>query len=501
MPSIFDLIGNNRSIYLFDTVNQFSAQSIIKDLMKMNQESDEPISMFINSGGGSVVHMFAILDVMNAIKSPVNTFVLGQAASAASLIAANGDERFISPNSEMMIHEAACTMVFDTRDKDSFKALEEIEALNERVNMLYSQVTNKSQEEIKALLSAKEDITLNAKESIAFGLVDEIMTEDQLSKIKLSESIKLSEAFSLEDGENELKRVHLLKVCELKDRGISITKEMLKGAKANFDANIRGIDIALDCNTHDNDEGEKPAAAWLKSLDLSEDGEHLRGMVSLTDTGKKLTKGKEFKYLSVELSPLYEDENGKMHSNVLLGGTFTNRPAVKGLDPIKLSETKNKIDMELTKEEISSIESVKTEMNLEIKDIHSTMLSMKQENATLSSEKAELTANLVKLEAEATESKNALLKLSQEKIDAEKLSAVESLIEKGIIINAQKDKVLNLFSSQSAINEFYKDVPASVTVEPKGADMEDVTFDSKLIELSKQTGQSIEDLKKYGKKQ
>jgi len=504
MPSIFDFIGSSRSIYLFDTVNPYSTESIIKDLLRMNQEGDEPISMFINSPGGRVVDMFALIDVMNAIDAPINTFVLGQAASAASLIAANGDKRLISTNSSMMIHEAATKMVFDTRDTDSFKVLEEVKVLNDKVNGLYSKATGKSEEEIKELLSKKDDIKLTAQEAIAFGLVDEIMTQDQLNQIKLSEQFKtkrLSEAFHLEDSDNELKRVHLLKVCDLKNKGVVITESMLKGAKDNFDANTRGIDISIDY-THDNDTGEKPAAAWLKTLELSEDKQDLYGMAKFTPKGEEMAKSKEYKYFSIDLSPLYEDEDGKMHSNVLMGGTLTNRPAVKGLDPIKLSENinNNKIEMELTTEEITSIESVKSEMKIDIKDIHASMTALTTSNATLEAEKVELAANYSKLELEAKEAKDSLIKMAKDKIDADKLSAVESLIEKGIIVNSQKEKNLSQFSTKSDIEEFYKDVPALISVEPKGVDMKDVTIDDELKEVARQSGLSLEDVKKYGKK-
>lgn len=502
MPSIFDFVGNNRSIYLFDTIYCWSTESLVKDLLRMNDESKEdPINIFINSPGGVVTDTLGIIDVMNAIQAPINTVILGTAYSAASLIAACGDKRFISPNSEMMIHEAAMQGFgyIDTRDEKFTNNLKRVEELNERINAIYAKKTGQSFEEITKIMSSKDDVFMTAEESIKFGLVDEIMTDEQLSKIKLSETIKLSEAFDLEESENELKRVHLLKVCELKDKGVEITESMLEGAKNNFDSNVRGIDISIDY-THENDNGENPAAAWIKSVELSEDKQDLYGMVEFTPKGQEMAKSKEYKYFSVELSPLYQNEDGKMYSNVLLGGTFTNRPAVKGLDPIKLSETNNnKIDMELTKEEMTSIDSIKSEMQVEIKDFYSSFAEMKKTNENLMSEKAELESNQAKLQTEATEATAALAKITQETIKTEKLSAVDGLIEKGIIINAQKEKVLNQFSSKDEILEFYKDVPASVTVEAKGSDLEDPKpEDSKLQELAKQTGQSVEDLIKYG---
>jgi hypothetical protein len=191
-----------------------------------------------------------------------------------------------------------------------------------------------------------------------------------------------------------------------------------------------------------------------------------------------------------------------MHSNVLLGGTFTNRPAVKGLDPIKLSENnnQNEIEMKLNQEEISSIEALKSE-NIEIKDFYKSFAEMKSQNLALVASNAELNQEKTKLETKAAEAMATLAKIEADKITAEKIAAVESLIQKGTIANSQKEKVLNKFSSKSEIEDFYSGVPASIKVRATGSDIEDINSvvnDAKLAELSKQTGQSIEDIKKYG---
>ena len=503
MP-IFGLIDSKRSIYLFDPIFPWTTESLIRDLLEMNSQSQEPINIFINSPGGYVTDALGIVDVMKAIKSPINTIVLGRAASAASLIATCGGKRYISANSEVMIHEAAMQGFgyIDTRDEKFAKALKRLDEMNARVNNIYAKQTGKSFEEISKVMGTKDDIFMTAEQAIAFGLADTILTEEELAKIKLSESfknIKLSEQFEVEQSETELKRVHLLKTCSLKDRGVEITTATLESLKKNFEGNVRGQDISIDY-THDNDSGEKPAGAWIKSLEI--EGDNLFAMVELTPVAEEMIKNKEYKYLSVEIDPLYCDNEGKMYSNVLLGGTFTNRPAVKGLDPIKLSENnnQNEIEMKLNPEEISSIEALKSE-NIEIKDFYKSFAEMKSQNAALVASNAELNQEKTKSETKAAEVMATLAKIEADKITAEKIAAVESLIQKGTIANSQKEKVLNKFSSKSEIEDFYSGVPASIKVRATGSDTEDsssVVNDAKLAELSKQTGQSVEDLKKYG---
>jgi ATP-dependent Clp protease protease subunit len=504
MP-IFGLIDSKRSIYLFDPIFPWTAENLIRDLLEMNSESQEPINIFINSPGGYVTDALGIVDVMKAIKSPINTIVLGRAASAASLIATCGGKRYISANSEVMIHEAAMQGFgyIDTRDEKFAKALKRLDAMNTRVNTIYAKQTGKTLDQINKVMGTKDDIFMTAEEAISFGLVDAILTEDELAKIKLSESfknIKLSEQFEVEQSETELKKLHLLKTCSLKDRGVEITTATLESLKKNFEGNVRGQDISIDY-THDNDSGEKPAGAWIKSLEI--EGDNLFAMVELTPVAQEMIKNKEYKYLSVEIDPLYCDNDGKMHSNVLLGGTFTNRPAVKGLDPIKLSENnnQNRIEMKLLQEEINSIEAVKA-AGIDIKDFHKSFVEVKAENQVLLSVKAELESKAVELEAKANDAIAALAQIELQKVEAEKISAVDALVEKGIIANSQKEKVLTKFSSKSEIEDFYKDVPASVKVRATGSDIEDgdgkTLQESKLKELSAQTGQSVEDLLKYG---
>lgn len=504
MPSIFDLINSNRSIFLFQDIHSHTAEFLIRDLLRMNQEdSKEDINLFLNSDGGVIIDTFGIIDVMKAISAPINTIVLGMAGSAASLISAHGNKRFISPNSEMMIHEAATFVIGSTRDRDVSDTLDRTDKINQKINALYAQVTGKSIEEIAKILGSKDDTFLSAKESIKFGLADEILTSEQLNKIKLSEQfkpIKLSEPFSLDKEEKgDLKTVHLLKAVHIDKYGVEITNDTLKSLKANFDNNVRGQEISIDY-THKNDDGENPAAAWIKELSLSDDNLNLFAKVEYTPTAEKMIKDKEYKYLSVDIDQVWWNEEGKMFNNVLCGATFTNRPIVKGLNSMKLSENINnnkKIDMELNKAEVVSIEGLKKE-GIKIEAFHTSYIEMKKQKDAFETENKKLVAGKEELETVAKTAKDTLIKMEKEQADSEKSVVVDSLVSKGIILNSHKDKVLQQFSSKSDIEEFYKGTPAIVSVKPQGNDMEDPDPDSdmkmKAKDLAKQTKQDEADI-------
>jgi hypothetical protein len=111
-----------------------------------------------------------------------------------------------------------------------------------------------------------------------------------------------------------------------------ITPLVLAEMKYNFEKNVRGIDIALDF-FHESD---KVAAGWLKTLELRENGTELWAInVDWTPRARKMLAEKELRYFSPDFSFQWTDpENGKVFQNVLFGGGLTNRPFVKGMEPI-----------------------------------------------------------------------------------------------------------------------------------------------------------------------
>lgn len=119
-------------------------------------------------------------------------------------------------------------------------------------------------------------------------------------------------------------------------RKFSITPKVIKDVETNFKQKTRVSDIPIDYK-HDNDD---IAAAWIKSVAAEQDGTELWGEVDWTPNGERVVSEKEFRYFSPEFHPNYQDnEAGKRHGATLLGGGLTNRPIIKGMEPVvQLSE-------------------------------------------------------------------------------------------------------------------------------------------------------------------
>ena len=91
-------------------VDDASADDIIAQLIVLeSQDPDRDILMYINSPGGSFTAMTAIYDTMQYVRPDVQTFVIGQAASAAAVLLGAGAQgkRFALPNARILIHQPA----------------------------------------------------------------------------------------------------------------------------------------------------------------------------------------------------------------------------------------------------------------------------------------------------------------------------------------------------------------------------------------------------------
>lgn len=114
---------------------------------------------------------------------------------------------------------------------------------------------------------------------------------------------------------------------------IDITVERVKNFMESVKKKIRGIDPSV--NYHHEGDGE--AAGWVKDADSRSDGLWL--FVEFTTTAVQKIKEKAFKYFSSEIYDEWEDAQGNKHKDVLFGGALTNRPFMKNLVPLNLSET------------------------------------------------------------------------------------------------------------------------------------------------------------------
>ena len=166
----------DRTVFLEGEITQESANCFIKQLLILAKESEEPINIYINSGGGSVNAGLLIYDVMQSITSPVNVYVTGIAASMAALLACGGQKgrRYILPHSQCMIHEPLITGGVGGSTSAIRNISDSLLKTRALTNGIIAKHTGKSEEEVEKACSY--DHYLDAAEAVEFGLVDEIVT-------------------------------------------------------------------------------------------------------------------------------------------------------------------------------------------------------------------------------------------------------------------------------------------------------------------------------------
>jgi len=171
---IYSRLLRERVIFLVGPVNDQTANLVVAQLLFLESENpDKDISFYINSPGGSVSAGMAIYDTMNFIKPDVSTLCTGMAASMGAFLLAAGakGKRFSLPSSKVMIHQVlggtqgqATDIEIHARDILKTKAL---------MNRILAERTGQPLEKIER--DTERDYFLDAEESKAYGLVDQVI--------------------------------------------------------------------------------------------------------------------------------------------------------------------------------------------------------------------------------------------------------------------------------------------------------------------------------------
>jgi ATP-dependent Clp protease protease subunit len=172
---IYSRLLKDRIIFLGTPVDDQVANVIIAQLLFL--ESDDPdkeINLYINSPGGSVSAGLGIYDAMQHIKAPVNTTVVGLAASMGALLLASGTgKRYALPNSRIMIHQPLIHGGISGQVTDIEISAREAIKTKEQMAEILAKHTGQPIDRVKA--DTERDHWLSAEEAKAYGLVDEVV--------------------------------------------------------------------------------------------------------------------------------------------------------------------------------------------------------------------------------------------------------------------------------------------------------------------------------------
>ena len=158
-------------------INQYTANSIIGQLLFLKADNDnKPITMYINSPGGSILDGDGVLDTMDFVKNAgieIHTVVVGKAASFGALILLNGTEghRMVLPRSRVMIHQPLGGA--RGQASDIIREAELITKMKDEINQF---IANKTNQPIESVISATDrDTWYRGQEAVDFGLADSLI--------------------------------------------------------------------------------------------------------------------------------------------------------------------------------------------------------------------------------------------------------------------------------------------------------------------------------------
>ena len=179
-PEKFISVHENK-IYYYSNVNRESAVELNKKIgelesksltMSKNLEIDNPsIKVLINSGGGSITAGISSMDTILRCKVPVETYVDGFCASAATFLSVVGEKRFMSRNSYMLIHQLSTNFWGKYSEFEDEK--QNLDLMMTTIKNVYKEYTKVPMKKIDEIL--KHDLMWDATTCLEYGLIDKVV--------------------------------------------------------------------------------------------------------------------------------------------------------------------------------------------------------------------------------------------------------------------------------------------------------------------------------------
>jgi ATP-dependent Clp protease protease subunit len=166
-------ILKTRNILLSGEINKQLAERVVRQLIILEDQGDDPIKVFIDSPGGDADAGYAIFDMMRFVKPQVITIGMGLVASAGAIIllAAPKERRLGLPNSHYLIHQPLSGMRGVATEIEIHAR--ELDKLRKKINGMIAEETGQPLDKVEK--DTDRDYWMNAEEALAYGLIDRIV--------------------------------------------------------------------------------------------------------------------------------------------------------------------------------------------------------------------------------------------------------------------------------------------------------------------------------------
>lgn len=179
---IFNKLLDDRIIFLTTELESGVCNLVKAQLLYLENMSDDDISIYIDSPGGSVYSGLGLLDVMDYIKPDIETINTGLAASMAALILCSGKKgkRKALKRSRTMIHQPLGYGGWVQQASDMEIEAREINDLKKELYEIISDKTGQKYE--KVYKDGDRDYWMSAKSAMEYGMIDDIIIKRKNKK-------------------------------------------------------------------------------------------------------------------------------------------------------------------------------------------------------------------------------------------------------------------------------------------------------------------------------
>jgi ATP-dependent Clp protease protease subunit len=178
----YNKLFEERIIFLGAPIDDVVANDVMAQLIVLEStDPDRDIQIYINSPGGSFTALTAIYDTMQYIRPEVQTYCMGQAASAAAVLLAAGTKgkRYALPQSRILIHQPSGGTEGSMQISDLDIQAKEILRMRDLMEEILSRHTGQTMETVR--MDVERDKIFTAEQAKEYGIVDQVISTRKMT--------------------------------------------------------------------------------------------------------------------------------------------------------------------------------------------------------------------------------------------------------------------------------------------------------------------------------
>lgn len=174
---VYQKLSNDRIIFISDFINDRLATDIVATLLLKDLEnSNDKITIFLNSEGGDIRNIFMIYDTMCMMQSPIETICIGATLNESILIlmASTPGMRLMTKNSLISINQLIHDHTNFSDLSNAKKMLDQYIEDNRKMMDIIAKSCKKTFKQV--MLDFDRRVVMNCNQAIKYGLIDKIVT-------------------------------------------------------------------------------------------------------------------------------------------------------------------------------------------------------------------------------------------------------------------------------------------------------------------------------------